>query len=339
MTLDRFTTTTNVYGSNVSKWPAVIWGPVLQQDLLAELQGEFQSAVPVPFGGTDSTADLHAVVSANWLNLASTPDAKGTRLLTVRVTFYSTQTKRALRVYTDSKVIVLHSVENEDVGQTVLNGIETLTHNFGRQIAQDDQLRDGVTMGYYLGASQSVASGPSPYDSAMNAVVEVSRDQNMASGFLVSADGLVVTSINAIGHQTTVQVKSRSGAHYSATVVARDDTRGLALIKIGGATMNFSSLSLSSAVTPSVGHDAVGIFVAGGVSWSATKGSLGGIRQLRVAQVVEFTPELDGGGGDGPVIDPDSGKVIGMIIFHNNTSSFSVLAAEIRKAFGDKIAP
>ena len=75
-----------------------------------------------------------------------------------------------------------------------------------------------------------------------------------------------------------------------------------------------------------------------GLSWSVSKGIVSGVRQLRVARVVQFDAPVDPGNSGGPLIDANSHQVIGVVAFlRDNKIGFAILADEARKAFGAQI--
>ena len=54
----------------------------------------------------------------------------------------------------------------------------------------------------------------------------------MGSGFIIDADGLVVTNNHVVEHATEIDVVMQDGARYSATVLGLDPKTDLALLKI-----------------------------------------------------------------------------------------------------------
>jgi S1-C subfamily serine protease len=66
-----------------------------------------------------------------------------------------------------------------------------------------------------------------------------------ANGFVVSADGLVITSVHALEGATVLRVTTNNGHAYPATIVRADAAHGVALLKATGAS-GLTPLVLSS---------------------------------------------------------------------------------------------
>jgi serine protease Do len=69
----------------------------------------------------------------------------------------------------------------------------------------------------------------------------------VADGFVVSADGLVVTSIHALRGASAIRIATADGHAYQATIVRADPVHGVAVLRAVGA-QGLTSLSFASAV-------------------------------------------------------------------------------------------
>jgi len=93
--------------------------------------------------------------------------------------------------------------------------------------------------------------GVGPFDSAIEAartrVVKLyggglGRERGYGCGVLMSSDGLVVTTLSILLESSTPRVVLADGSRYPATIVRRDETRQLALLKIEAKGLEFFEL-------------------------------------------------------------------------------------------------
>lgn len=351
MSVNQVRTTTYNYGAVIST-PAggEIYGPHLKAALLAELGGIFQTATATDFVSSQALSqdkpDFFALPTILFSSVPSTYGQPIASRATLMVAILSRANKKIVGIYSASEPANIPFGDSEGKLQAVQNVVDALTHDIGRTIASNDQLRSMVSLGLYQDFSQQVAVGTnSPYDAEMNAVVRIERPTvsttgtngtSVGSGFLITKTGLLLTAAHVVGNQTNVTVKTRQNITYPGKVLALDNSRDLALVKITSPLNDFATLKLAPGV-PLTGTDAIAIGAPLGLSWSLTKGIVSGIRQLRVAQVAQFDTPIDPGNSGGPLIDSDSKQVIGVISFVDANIGFAILADEAQKAFGAQI--
>lgn len=142
------------------------------------------------------------------------------------------------------------------------------------------------------------------------------------SGFLVSADGLILTNKHVV-EQDDVEYTAfmNDGKKFNASVVARDPSNDLAVIKIEG--QEFPYLELGSSNDLKVGQtviaignalgefrNTVSVGVISGLSRSITAGNgLGQTEQLE--GVIQTDAAINPGNSGGPLLDLD-GAVVGV---------------------------
>jgi S1-C subfamily serine protease len=141
----------------------------------------------------------------------------------------------------------------------------------------------------------------------------------LVDGFVVSSDGLIVTSIHAIRGATILRVATPDGHAYDATVVLADAAHGVALLRATGAQQ---LTPLAFAGQPAVAGDAA-IAVArvpfgglslstGTVSSTGRQLSLGaGEPTLKNVMTVDATPDPS---ADGAPLLSGAGQVSGVIV-------------------------
>lgn len=145
--LSRSRTTTYVVGGeqDTVRWPSLVWGPAVEQDLTAEFQNEFTTVLPQPNG----TEDFEVRVAPLWLDLAKPQDMPGTSmsqdllgraLLQLRVSLISRRTGTFVRGYHSQVIIPIPYGSDEQVGEAVLTGIRRVTHGVGGLMKRDPAL-------------------------------------------------------------------------------------------------------------------------------------------------------------------------------------------------------
>lgn len=142
------------------------------------------------------------------------------------------------------------------------------------------------------------------------------------SGFLVSADGMVVTNRHVVADEAAdYTVVTNKGDRYTAKVLARDTVYDLAVLKIEGSDFPTASLGVSGNLKPgqsviAIGN-ALGEFsntvstgVISGLSRSIDAYS-GGFQSERLIGLIQTDASINPGNSGGPLLDSD-GNVIGI---------------------------
>lgn len=148
------------------------------------------------------------------------------------------------------------------------------------------------------------------------------REIGGGSGFLISADGMIVTNRHVVSAaDVEYTVFTNEGTKYEATVIARDPVNDIAILKIDGHELPFLTFGDSDAVQ--VGQSAIAIGnalsefrntvsrgVVSGLSRSiVASGATGGPEQLE--EVIQTDAAINPGNSGGPLIDL-AGQVIGV---------------------------
>jgi S1-C subfamily serine protease len=143
-------------------------------------------------------------------------------------------------------------------------------------------------------------------------VVQVEGRRRPASG-LVFAQGIVLTTMRAIGGDDGLQVRQQDGAAFEAELIGWDPTTTLALLSVEGITVPAVSPSPS---TPRVGHLALAV----ARSWSnAVTASFGLVsviggplptgRRRAIDQVIRTSAPVHDGFSGGAFVDVDGGLI------------------------------
>jgi S1-C subfamily serine protease len=147
----------------------------------------------------------------------------------------------------------------------------------------------------------------------------------IVDGFVVSANGLVVSSIHAIENAATLRIATADGHSYPATIVRADPTHGVVLLQAVGA-QGLTPLNFAT-VTPRVGDLAIAVahspfspvtLSTGAVSSVGITVTLSDTEPpLRDALTVDATPDPSEDGA--PLLD-GNGNVIGVVVDAANSA-------------------
>jgi hypothetical protein len=134
------------------------------------------------------------------------------------------------------------------------------------------------------------------------------------SGFLISADGKIATSLHVIRDMKSCGVQLASGELYEKlTVLAFDDQKDLAIVKIAGFDLPAIELGNSNDVRP--GEPVIAIGNPDGLQGTVTGGMVSAVRDDPFSggyKVIQTDAASNPGNSGGPLIN-SQGQVIGVI--------------------------
>lgn len=162
-----------------------------------------------------------------------------------------------------------------------------------------------------------------PFDSSQTAPQMEKQEVGGGTGFFVSADGMIVTNRHVVNDvRAEYTAITQDGKEYSATVLARDPVRDVALVKISGE--NFPVLELGDSKNLQVGQTVIAIGnslgefsnsvsrgIVSGLQRDITAGSGLGGQTERLEGIIQTDAAINPGNSGGPLLDI-SGKVIGI---------------------------
>ncbi len=135
----------------------------------------------------------------------------------------------------------------------------------------------------------------------------------LGSGFVVSADGLIVSSSQVIGTLPVARAVFADGIARQAEVVARDDQAGVVLLKVTG-DKPFKFLKFTE-TAPRTGQSVMLVGAPYGLTGTVSTGIVSyASRKLDPAApygLVQTDADLSAGGSGGPLLDA-SGDVLGV---------------------------
>jgi putative serine protease PepD len=176
-------------------------------------------------------------------------------------------------------------------------------------------------------ADRSAANGAldavQVYAQAKGSVAYISsrtpQGEATGSGFVVSEEGLIVTNAHVVEGATAVTVKVGGGATHPATVVGRDESTDLALLRVQNAQgETFTPLHFADSSQLEVGDATYAIGSPFGLDNTFTSGVVSALdRQIdapngfAIDHVIQTDAPINPGNSGGPLLD-DHGRVIGV---------------------------
>jgi len=130
-------------------------------------------------------------------------------------------------------------------------------------------------------AVQRVAADP--FDALFGGRSGTQTQAGLGTGFVMKADGVIITNAHVIAGATRVSVMFRDGTTYPATIVGTDETNDLAVIKVKASGLPVAPLGDSDNLL--VGEWAVAIgnpygFMLGNSEPSVTAGVISGVGRI-----------------------------------------------------------
>ncbi len=159
------------------------------------------------------------------------------------------------------------------------------------------------------------------YDDAADSVAYISstsiQGQATGTGFVVSADGLIVTNGHVVDGAQQITVKLGTGGQtQTAQLVGTDPSRDLALLKVDGSGLTPLKLGDSNAV--GVGDSTYAIGNPYGLDHTLTTGVVSALhREIQapdgttISDVIQTDAAINPGNSGGPLLN-DKGEVIGV---------------------------
>jgi len=174
-----------------------------------------------------------------------------------------------------------------------------------------------------------IIPGPGGRPADPNAEPELA--QGAGSGFFISADGYIVTNNHVVANAKTIKVKMTDGRTLNATLVGRDESTDLAVIKVEGSDFKF--VSFEEQADPRVGDWVVAVGNPFGLGGTATAGIVSargrniGDNTTPYTDYLQIDAAINRGNSGGPTFDI-YGRVIGV-----NSAIFSPTGGSVGIGF------
>jgi putative serine protease PepD len=171
----------------------------------------------------------------------------------------------------------------------------------------------------YDRAADSVAYITSQIQQASNSPFGgVQSGTATGSGFVIDSKGLIVTNAHVVDGATSITVKVGDGPTQKATLVGKDESTDLALLKINPSGRTLKPLTLADSSTVHVGDPTYAIGNPFGLDRTLTTGVVSALqRQIQapngfsIDNVIQTDAALNPGNSGGPLLDA-RGQVIGV---------------------------
>jgi S1-C subfamily serine protease/Tfp pilus assembly protein PilF len=166
----------------------------------------------------------------------------------------------------------------------------------------------------------------------------LSGSLKQGSGFVVSAEGLVVTNYHVVEGGTFATVTTSDGTKLVVQgVVAVNPKADLALLKVDAAGHSLTVLRLAQGTTPAIGTHVFAIGNPLGLTNTLSDGLVSGMRTLDQnyvnVELIQTSAPISPGSSGGPLMLAD-GQVIGVTVAgmdNGQNLNFAVPAAHVRK--------
>jgi hypothetical protein len=154
------------------------------------------------------------------------------------------------------------------------------------------------------------------------------RLRTIATGIIVSKDGVLFTALHAIKGAAEVQVRTAAGETFdNVQLIGSDERRDVAALKISARDLN--ALATGSSQNLSQGDPVYAVTNAGGLAWSATEGVFSATRSAEEMgagsgfHLLQFTAPIAPGSSGGALVDR-TGAVVGIITSGSGSAAFAI---------------
>jgi S1-C subfamily serine protease len=144
------------------------------------------------------------------------------------------------------------------------------------------------------------------------AVVSIQRPGGTGSGVIIRADGVILTNAHVVGNARTVRVGLADGSEHQGTVLGRDATIDIAVVRIPATDLPAAPLADSDLLE--VGQAAIAIGNPLGFERTVTSGIVSGLNRALGAQLedlIQTDAAINPGNSGGPLLN-SAGQVIGI---------------------------
>jgi hypothetical protein len=155
------------------------------------------------------------------------------------------------------------------------------------------------------------------------------RLNSIATGIIISKDGVILTALHAIKGAAEVQVRMANGDVFDhVELLGSDERRDVAALKIAAGSL--PTLTPGSSANLAQGDPVYAVSNADGLTWSATEGILSAIRPAEEVpgagsgfRLLQFSAPVAPGSSGGALVDR-SGSLIGIITRGKGAAAFAV---------------
>ena len=157
------------------------------------------------------------------------------------------------------------------------------------------------------------------YRRSSSAVVEIQAGNATGTGFVIDAQGHVVTNEHVAGEAQSVEVRFGTGGEEQARVIATDPSTDLAVLQVDLAGHDVTPLQLGSSADVEVGDSVYAIGNPFGLERTFTAGIVSAVdrditapNNFTINDAIQTDAPVNQGNSGGPLLD-DSAKVVGVV--------------------------
>jgi len=144
-------------------------------------------------------------------------------------------------------------------------------------------------------------------------VVVIETDEGLASGFIIKADGVIVTNYHVVANAKEMAVRLQSGEVYrNVYLLGSDPDTDLAFIKIEA--VDLPTIPLGNSNNVEVGEDVLLVGAPKGLEQTVSSGLISAIRIDEGRRVIQTSAAASPGSSGGPLLNR-SGEAIGVMSF------------------------
>lgn len=168
----------------------------------------------------------------------------------------------------------------------------------------------------YAAAVNSVVSINTTSNSGVNIFGQSVQSASSGSGFVLTADGYILTNYHVVKDASTVEVTTYGGDTFQATVVGGDSDYDIAVLKVNASGLQ--PISLGNSDTLNVGDHVLAIGnPLGELTFSMSGGMVSSVnRAINVSGIpfhmIQTDTSINPGNSGGPLLD-SSGQVVGIV--------------------------
>jgi putative serine protease PepD len=163
--------------------------------------------------------------------------------------------------------------------------------------------------------------GPSVVEITTTGQINTRRFQysqsGTGSGFVIDADGLIVTNRHVVAGASAITVQFSTGEERTARVVGSDSTNDIALLQVESMPSDIPAVTLGDSDAIAVGETAIAIGSPFGLEQTVTQGIISAINRdwagssSALSGLIQTDAPINPGNSGGPLLNGD-GEVIGI---------------------------
>jgi putative serine protease PepD len=143
--------------------------------------------------------------------------------------------------------------------------------------------------------------------------------QAEGSGFVYDSSGDIITNAHVVDAATAIKVRFKDGSTAKATLVGKDESSDIAVIKVNVASSKLHPLSLGTSSSVQPGQAVVAFGSPFGLPGTMTAGIVSAVNRTitapnnySIAGSIQTDAAINHGNSGGPLLDAATGKVIGV---------------------------